>query len=96
LKDRQKGHNGIMGKVGVPDPFPHFEENLAPGQIDDLKVRLKPRKVFWLQGGKEPVFPVNVSLRAIPHGKVSPCCADFQEREIGHFQRTILTQLLDE
>ncbi|WP_244445175.1 hypothetical protein [Microvirga sp. BSC39] len=51
-----------MWKVGVPDGLPHFKENLAARQIYDFQVRLKPRKIFWLQSGKEPVSSVNGSL----------------------------------
>ena len=56
----------------MPDGLSRFEENLASRQICDFEVRLKPRKVFWLQSGKEPVSSVKVSLRTILHGKVSP------------------------
>ncbi|MEE1655022.1 hypothetical protein VB618_02350 [Microvirga sp. CF3062] len=70
-----------MGEVGVPDWLSGFKENLAPRQIYDFKVRLKPRKIFWLHSGEEPVSAVKGSLGAILHGKVSPCCADFQNRK---------------
>jgi len=61
-----------MREVGVPDRLSYIEENLAPRQIDNFKVGLKPRKVFWLQSGKEPVSSVSGSLGTILHGKGSP------------------------
>lgn len=72
-----------MGEVGVPDRFSCLKKNLAPRQIDDLKVRFKPREVFWLQSGEEPVASVKGSLGTILHGKVSPYRAVFRETKSG-------------
>ena len=61
-KDRHQRDDSVMEEVSVSDRLSRFKENLAPRQIHDFEVRLKPRKIFWLQSGKEPVPSVNGSL----------------------------------
>lgn len=93
VKDRQERDDRVMREICVPDRFSGIEQNLASRQIDDLEMRFEPRKVLWLQSGEEPVLPVNVSPGTIPHGKVSPSCANFQSRGNQAFCRIIITQL---
>jgi hypothetical protein len=89
LKNGLERDDRVVREVGVPDGLSYVEENLAPLQLHDLEVRLKPREVFWLQCVEEPILSVKGSLGAMVHGKVSPRCDDAQE-EIRHRFRIII------